>query len=280
MKTFVIGEIGINHNGDIENAKKLIKMAKNAGCNAVKFQKRSIDKVYSKEFLDSYRISPWGKCQRDQKKGLEFEQEEYNIIHNYCKEENIEWFASSWDLDSQLFLRQYDLRYNKVASAMLDNDELLKTIAEEKKITFISTGMSYYKEIDKAIGIFSEYNCPFIILHCNSSYPMAAGDANLKMIPRLKERYNCQVGYSGHEQGLLVSMLAVAMGATVLERHITLDKKMYGSDQKSSLDIKELEDLIDNIKLVESIMGDGEKKLSDNELAIRYKLRKAVMKNN
>ena len=169
---FITAEIGINHNGDIEIAKKLINVAKSVGCDAVKFQKRTVDKAYTKEILDSPRNSPWGKTTRDEKNHLEFGKTEYDIIDNYCKEQNIIWYASSWDIDSQLFLRKYDTNYNKIASAMLTNFELLKTVAEEKKSTFISTGMSDLDIIQKAVSIFKQNDCPFELLHTNSSYPM------------------------------------------------------------------------------------------------------------
>lgn len=270
---FVIAEIGINHNGNLNNAKKLIDWAVLSGCDAVKFQKRTIDKVYTKEYLDSYRESPWGSTQRAQKEGLEFGKAEYDEINRYCKEKGIEWFASAWDLDAQEFLKQYDLKYNKVASAMLVKDEFLKEVASEGKYTFIATGMSTYEEIDYAVQIFKEYKCPFELMHCNSTYPMPKDEANLRMIPALKERYNCRVGYSGHETGRIVSTSAVALGATSIERHITLDTTMYGSDQAASLPVKDLMRLIEDIRLIETILGDGEKKLSRRELETRKKLR-------
>lgn len=273
MKTFIIAEIGINHNGDMKLVKKLIDVAVEAGCDAVKFQKRTINKVYSEEYLNSFRESPWGTTQREQKEGLELSYEEYVEIDKYCKEKNIKWFASAWDLDSQLFLQQFNLKYNKVASAMLVNYDLLKTIAKEKRYTFISTGMSTYDEIDKAVEIFREENCPFELMHCNSTYPMENKDANLRMIEELRNRYNCKVGYSGHEKGILVSICAVALGATSIERHITLDRNMYGSDQKASIEPNELKELVKDIREVELILGDGKKLLSDAEQKVKEKLR-------
>lgn len=273
MSVYVIGEIGINHNGDLSIAKKLIDIAAEAGCDAVKFQKRTIDKVYAKEMLDSPRESPWGHTQRAQKEGLEFGKEDYDVIDAYCREKGLDWSASAWDVDSQLFLQQYDLRFNKVASAMLTNDELLETIAAEKRQTYISTGMSTMEEIDHAVEIFRKYDCPFSLMHCNSTYPMAETDANLRMIAALKEKYQCDVGYSGHETGILVSLLAVAAGATSIERHITLDRSMYGSDQKASIESDELKELVEKIRLTEAILGTGTKTLSEAELAVRKKLR-------
>ena len=273
MKTFVIAEIGINHNGDMEIVKKLIDVAIESGCDAVKFQKRTIDYVYTKDFLDSYRESPWGTTQREQKEGLELNAEEYSEIDRYCKEKGIEWFVSAWDVDSQLFLQKFNLKYNKVASAMLVNYDLLRTIAKERKYTFISTGMSSYEEIDKAVEIFKQENCPYELMHCNSTYPMDNKDANMKLIEKLKDKYNCKVGYSGHEKGILASICAVSLGATSIERHITLDKNMYGSDQKASIEPNELNELVKNIREVEEILGNGEKKLSEVELKVKEKLR-------
>ena len=214
MKPFVIAEIGINHNGDIAIAKKLIDMAHNAGCDAVKFQKRTLEIVYTKELLDSARDSPWGKTQRDQKNGLEFGKKEYDIIDAYCKEKKIEWFASAWDVESQKFLRQYHAKYNKVASAMLTHLRLLEVIAEEKKHTFISTGMSSFEDIDRAVTVFKKHKCPFTLLHCVSTYPSEDNESNLLVMNQMKDRYSVMVGYSGHERGILPTVLAVVLGAS------------------------------------------------------------------
>ena len=192
---FIIAEIGINHNGDIDIAKKLIDTAKACGCDAVKFQKRDIDAVYTKELLDSPRESPWGDTQRAQKKGLEFGKEQYDIIDAYCKEIGIIWFASAWDINSQEFLRQYDLPYNKVASAMLTYYELLEKIAEEKKHTFISCGMSDFGIVDKAVDIFKQHQCPFTLMHCVSTYPSEDEECNIMTIKTIRKKYNCDVGY-------------------------------------------------------------------------------------
>lgn len=270
---FIVGEIGINHNGSLKIAKQLIDWAVLAGCDAVKFQKRTVDRVYKKEYLDEYRKSPWGTTQREQKEGLEFGKEEYSEIDRYCKEKGIEWFASAWDIESQIFLKQFDLRYNKIASAMLTNMEILEEVASEKKYTFIATGMSTYEEIDNAVKIFKGHDCPFELMHCNSTYPMPKEDANLRLIPVLKERYQCKVGYSGHESGRIVSTSAVALGATSLERHITLDNTMYGSDQAASLNVRDLVRLIEDVRLIEKILGSGKKILSEKELETKEKLR-------
>ncbi len=272
-RAFIIAEIGINHNGDIEIAKKLIDWAVLCECDAVKFQKRTVDKVYTKEYLDSYRESPWGTTQRAQKEGLEFGKEEYDIIDSYCKEKHIEWFASAWDMEAQKFLQQYDLKYNKVASAMLVQENFLEMVAKEGKYTFISTGMSTYEEIDRAVEIFRENNCPFELMHCNSTYPMKNEDANLRMINTLRMRYGCDVGYSGHEVGRVVSQTAVALGATSIERHITLDRAMYGSDQAASLEAEDFLKLVKAIRVIESSLGTGEKILTPAEAEVKKKLR-------
>ena len=273
MPITFVAEIGINHNGDMKICKKLIDLAVLTGCDAVKFQKREIEEVYSKEFLDGYRESPWGKSQRDQKKGLEFNKKDYQEIDSYCKEKNINWFASAWDLKSQLFLRQFNCKYNKIASAMLVNLDLLKMVSEEKKHTFISTGLSSMDDIEKAVKIFRENNCPFELMHCVSTYPMKSSDANLKTIITLKEKFKCKVGYSGHETGLTVSLAAAALGATSIERHITLDRAMYGSDQAASLSPPGLKKLLPEIRRVEEALGDGVKRILKEEIPIAKKLR-------
>ena len=273
MPITFVAEIGINHNGDMKICKKLIDLAVLTGCDAVKFQKREIEEVYSKEFLDGFRESPWGKSQRDQKKGLEFNKKDYQEIDSYCKEKNINWFASAWDLKSQLFLRQFNCKYNKIASAMLVNLDLLKMVSEEKKHTFISTGLSSMDDIEKAVKIFRENNCPFELMHCVSTYPMKSSDANLKTIITLKEKFKCKVGYSGHETGLTVSLAAAALGATSIERHITLDRAMYGSDQAASLSPPGLKKLLPEIRRIEEALGDGVKRVLKEEITIAKKLR-------
>jgi N-acetylneuraminate synthase len=273
MSIFFIAEIGINHNGDMKICKELIDVAVEAGCNAVKFQKRDINSVYSKEFLDSPRESPWGKTQKDQKMGLEFGKEEYLEINDYCKKKNIDWFASAWDLNSQLFLRDFNCKYNKIASAMLVNIELLKMVAEEKKYTFISTGLSTLKDIETAVNIFKKNNCPFELMHCVSTYPMKDADANLKTIETLREKFKCKVGYSGHETGLVVSHAAAALGISSIERHITLDRAMYGSDQAASLAPAGLKRLVPEVRRVQIAMGDGIKRIIEDEIPIAKKLR-------
>ena len=274
MKTKLIAEIGINHNGSVLIAKQLIDVVKDAGCHTVKFQKRTIDEVYSLEELNKDRESPWGTTNRQQKEGLEFGQEEYDSIDRYCKEQGIEWFASAWDLKSQKFLQQYNCKYNKVASALLTHKQLLEEIANEGRKTFISTGMSTIEEIDSAVKIFHNANCPYELMHCNSTYPMQVENANLSTMRFLKDRYKCDVGYSGHETGIIVSIAAVAMGATSIERHITLDRSMYGSDQSASLEPIGLKRLVRDIDVVEKSIGKPEKVVTQQEQEIKSKLRK------
>ena len=273
MSIFIIAEIGINHNGDVEIAKQLIDVAKIAGADAVKFQKRTIDLVYTKEMLDLPRESPWGATQREQKEGLEFGLEEYREIDVYCKEKGIEWFASAWDLESQKFLRQFDCKYNKIASAMIVYEDLLKKVASEKKHTFISTGMTEFEQIDRAVEIFRSAGCPFDLMHCVSTYPMADEDANLNCIKTLRDRYQCNVGYSGHEVGLAVSYAAAALGITSLERHITLDRAMYGSDQAASVEPMGLIQLVGAVRKIEKAMGNGNMAMNQKEIPIAKKLR-------
>ena len=274
---FITAEIGINHNGDIGIAKKLIEIAKNAGCDAVKFQKRDVEKVYSKEILNQPRESSWGTTQRDQKLGLELSLKEYSIIDKYCKKKRIPWFVSCWDVGSQIQMRKFKTKYNKVASAMLVHNKLLKTIAEEKKYTFISTGMSTLKDIEKAVKIFRKFKCPFELMHSHSAYPMNPKEANLKLISVLKNKFKCKVGYSGHETGsYLICVTAALLGATSIERHITLDRTMYGSDQAASLEPGGLFRLVRDLREIENIIGDGKKRIWDSELPAKEKLRQIL----
>jgi N-acetylneuraminate synthase len=273
-KTFIIAEVGINHNGDMDLAKKLIDGAVTAGCDMVKFQKRTLDLVYTQEELDKPRESPWGTTNREQKEGLEFGEAEYDEIDSYCKEKGIQWTASAWDIPSQMFLRKYDLSYHKVASPMLTHDKLLETIAEEGKHTFISTGMSTVEQIEHAASIFEKVNCPYELMHCNSTYPMQPSDANLRVISTLREQFGCDIGYSGHEVGVVVSCAAVALGATSLERHVTLDRAMYGSDQSASLELGGLNKLVKYVRAVEESLGSSVKQLQPSEVPAMKKLRK------
>jgi N-acetylneuraminate synthase len=275
--TFITAEIGINHNGDLEIAKKLIDLAVVAGCDAVKFQKRNIEKVYSKEALDSPRDSPWGTTTREQKLGLEFSLKDYKIIDSYCKKKKITWYVSCWDIDSQIQMRQFNLKYNKVASAMLVHKKLLEKIAEEKKHTFISTGMSTMKQINDAVKIFKQHSCPFELTHSHSSYPMAPDEANLIVIQTLQNKFKCNIGYSGHETGsYLICVAAVVLGATSIERHITLDRAMYGSDQAASLEGPGLFRMVKDIHDLDKILGDGIKRIWDSEKPAMKKLRQIL----
>lgn len=273
MSITIIAEVGINHNGGMGICKQLIDVACKTGCDAVKFQKRDINEVYTQEFLAESRESHWGTTQRDQKEGLEFNAEQYQEIEDYCKEKGIDWFASAWDLNSQKFLRQFDSKYNKVASAMIVYEDLLKMIAEEGKRTFISTGMSTYNQIQTAVDIFRGADCPFELMHTVSTYPMKTEDANLNVINTLRDKFQCDVGYSGHEVGKSISIAAAALGITSLERHVTLDRTMYGSDQIASMEPTGLRILVGGIRKIELAMGDGVKRIIPDEVPIAEKLR-------
>ena len=277
MSLFLIAEIGINHNGDMKIAKELIAASKDAGFDAVKFQKRTIDKVYSEEYLNSLRESPWGKTQRDQKNGLEFSAAQYEEINEYCRDNNIQWSASAWDINSQHFLQKFNLKFNKIASPMLGHKPLITEIAGENRKTYISTGMSTIDEIDEVVNIFKKKNCEFELMHCNSTYPMKEEEANLLCIPMLINRYNCKVGYSGHETSLYkVSLAAVVLGATSIERHITLDRSMYGSDQSASVETHALKKMVTALRSVQNMLGNGTKLISEAEMQTRNKLRISV----
>ena len=274
---FLIAEIGINHNGDTRLAKEMINAAADAGFDAVKFQKRSINLVYSKDYLESPRESPWGTTQREQKEGLEFGATEYGLINNHCQKLNIQWTASCWDCESLKFLQTYNPPFHKVASPMLGHLPLLRAIAAQKKPTFISTGMSSLDEIDTVVELFRGANCPFELMHCNSTYPMPIEGANLRAIPMLRDRYRCDVGYSGHETSLVtICIAAVALGATSLERHITLDRTMYGSDQAASIETKSLRSLVTAVRAIPLALGTGGKTILDSERDAREKLRQDI----
>jgi N-acetylneuraminate synthase len=274
MGLFLIAEIGINHNGSLDLAKQLIDAAAIAGFDAVKFQKRTIEKVYSKEQLDSPRESPWGDTQRAQKMALEFGREHYKEIDRHCKQRGIAWSASAWDLDALQFINDFDVPFNKVASAMLGHRPFLRAVASQGKKTFVSTGMATLEELDEVVDLFRKANCPIELMHCNSTYPMREEDANLHCIPMLKARYGVDVGYSGHETSLVkVCVSAVVLGATSLERHITLDRAMYGSDQAASVEVHALKGFVDTVRKIPQIVGDGVKAVSPAELAVRKKLR-------
>jgi len=271
----IISEIGINHNGDLNLAKKMIQESKNIGADLVKFQKRDLDLVYSKEVLDQKRESPWGNTNRDQKKGLEFGKKEYDEIDNFCKKIKIKWFASAWDLKSLDFLKSYNLEYNKIASAMIVDLKFLEEVAKEKKYTFISTGMSTMENIKKAVEVFRKYDCPFELMHCISAYPFEDTKANLNLISVLRQTFKCEVGYSGHEKGgIAISCAAAALGITSLERHFTLDRTMYGSDQSASLTAKAFKELVESVRKIElALKGSSSKTILDIEEPVAKKLR-------
>ena len=270
---FLVGEIGINHNGNLNFAKKLINEAKIAGFDAVKFQKRDINVVYSQDYLNESRKSPWGNTQRVQKEALELSLSDYWEIDNYCKELDIDWFVSCWDINSQIEMRAFSTKWNKVASAMATNIPFLEVVASEKKHTFVSTGMTSLEEIEKCINIFNKYDCPITLLHTVSTYPAEEADLNLNCITTLKERFNLPVGYSGHETGVSPSVMAVVLGSVVIERHITLDRAMYGSDQAASLEPQGMRNLCSTIRKVNICLGDGVKRIIPGELQVAKKLR-------
>jgi len=273
-KVFIIAEIGINHNGNLDIAKQLIDVAVEAGADAVKFQKRSPDICVPESQKNILRETPWGvMTYLEYKYKVEFNYTDYVQIDDYCKANNIAWFASAWDLDSQYFLRSFNLRYNKIGSPMLTYKELLYKVAEERKHTFISTGMSDFTMINNAARIFVEYNCPFELMHCVSTYPMVDEDANLNRIKSLQGLYKRDVGYSSHETGLVISMAAVALGITSLERHITLDRAMWGTDQACSLEPARFKFLVSSVRKIERAMGDGSLKIIAKELGIAERLR-------
>ena len=271
---FIIAEIGTNHIGDLSIAKKIIDVAVKAGCNAVKFQKKNVEKIYTKKFLDSYLESPWGTTQREMRLHREFSDKQFESISKYCKQKKITWFVSCWDIESQIHMRKFKTKYNKVSSAMLTHYKLLETIAKEEKYTFISTGMSSMSEISKAVKIFRKHRCPFELMHCHSSYPMPLEEANLEMIPTLRKKFHCKVGYSGHEPGATdVCIPAVMLGSTTIERHVTINRTFYGHDQASSLEPDGLNRLVRDIRIIDKILGDGKKRIWKSELPNQKKLR-------
>lgn len=269
---FVIAEIGINHNGMLELAKKMIDEAIMAGCDAVKFQKRTIDKVYTPEELDVHRPNYYGQTNRDLKLGLELSYEDYCEIDDYCKKNNIMWFASCWDEDSIDFIEQFAVPCHKVASALLTNDSFLKKLKKTGKPILLSTGMSTMEEVRHAVSLLGEDN--IILYQCTSTYPSEHKEINLKVIESFRKEFSCPIGYSGHEKGLLPSVLSVAMGANSVERHITTDRTLWGSDQAASLEPEGLRRMVRDIREVNLLMGDGNKILYDSEIPVKNKLRK------
>lgn len=271
-QAFVIAEIGINHNGDVNIAKKLIDMAALAGCDAVKFQKRTIERVYTAEELAKPRENPFGETNGDLKRGLEFGEKEYREIDEYCKQKGIIWFASPWDVESVDFLEKFDVPCYKIASASLTDHEMLKHVKSKGKPVILSTGMSTIEQIKHAVDLLDQEN--LIILHCTSTYPSEDKELNLKVIPWMKRTFNCPIGFSGHERGIAQSLMAVILGASVVERHITLDRAMWGSDQAASLEPNGLNRTVRDIRLVPVCLGDGKKRILESEKPILEKLRK------
>ena len=271
---FITAEIGTNHVGSIDIAKKIIDVAVETGCDAVKFQKKDVENIYSKEFLDAYLESPWGTTQRSMRLNREFSLDQFKEIDDYCRTKKIEWYVSCWDTKSQIEMRQFNTKYNKVASAMLTHEKLLHLIAEERKHTLISTGMSTIDDVEKAVNIFKKHDCPFELMHTNSSYPSTLDEANLYVISELQKKFKCEVGYSGHEKSAyLVCVCAVMLGATSIERHVTIDRTLYGHDQAASLEPLGLRRLVRDIRTVDKILGDGKKRIWDSELETVKKLR-------
>ncbi|MBR2429840.1 N-acetylneuraminate synthase family protein [bacterium] len=269
---FIIAEIGINHNGSIAVAKKMIDIAVTTGCNAVKFQKRTVDIVYSKEELAKERKSVFGNTNGDLKRGLEFGYDEYKEIDEYCKEKKILWFASCWDEQSVDFIEQFNVPCYKIASASLTDDKLLKYTRSKGKPVLLSTGMSTMEEIRHAVDILGEDN--LIIYHCTSTYPSNADETNLRVIEQFKKEFSCPIGYSGHERGVTPSVLAVALGACSVERHITVDRTNWGSDQAASLEMAGLYHMVRDIRQVPDLLGNGKKIVYPRELPIIEKLRR------
>lgn len=269
---FIIAEIGINHNGSLAMAKKMIDIAVTTGCDAVKFQKRTVDIVYTKEELAKERKSVFGNTNGDLKRGLEFGEEEYSEIDSYCKQKGILWFASCWDENSVDFMEKFDTPCYKIASASLTDDNLLKHIKSKGKPVLLSTGMSTMEQIKHAVSILGEDN--LVLYHCTSTYPSNMDEINLKVIETLKKEFSCPIGYSGHERGVTPSVLAVALGADSVERHITLDRTNWGSDQAASLEMAGLYHLVRDVRQVPYLLGDGIKKVYPRELPIIDKLRR------
>lgn len=269
---FVVAEIGINHNGDIDIAKKLISAAMLAGCDAVKFQKRTIDVVYAPEELTRPRESPFGTTNGDLKRGLELGFKEYKLIDEYCSMSNIIWFASCWDEASVDFIEQFNPSCYKIASPCLTNDNLLRHYRRYGRPIILSTGMSTLKQIDHAVEVLGTKD--LILMHCNSTYPARPEELNLKAIQTLKERYKIPVGYSGHEVGLSTSVAASVLGACMVERHVTLDRAMWGSDQAASVEPHGLARLVRDIHVIENAKGDGMKRVYESEIPIMKKLRR------
>jgi N-acetylneuraminate synthase len=269
---YVIAEIGINHNGDVDLAKRLISVAVAAGCDAVKFQKRTVDVVYTAKELATPRENPFGTTNGDLKYGLEFEAEDYAEIDSFCKSVKIPWFVSPWDEGAVDFMEQFNTPVYKIASASLTDDNLLKHVRKTGKPVIASTGMSTYDEIDHAVAVLGTDN--LILMHTTSTYPAKYEQLNLRAIPTMAERYHLPIGYSGHETGIPTTVAAAVLGACCVERHITMDRAMWGSDQSASLEPNGISRLVRDIRLCEQSMGDGVKRVYDDEVPVMKKLRR------
>jgi N-acetylneuraminate synthase len=269
---YVIGEIGINHNGDLDLARKLIAAASGAGCDAVKFQKRTIDVVYTEDELARPRESPFGDTNGALKRGLEFGEEEFREIDDYCKVLGIQWFASCWDEQSVDFMEQFDPPCYKIASASLTDDALLRHHRRRGRPIVLSTGMSSLDEIDHAVEVLGLDD--LILLHATSTYPSSLDELNLRVISALGERYGVPIGYSGHEVGLATTLAAQVVGACMIERHITLDRAMWGSDQAASVEPLGFQRIVRDLRAIELALGDGKKVVYESEVPIREKLRR------
>ena len=271
---FFIAEAGINHNGDLEIAKKLIDMASSAGCDAIKFQKRTPEICVPDAMKGVLRETPWGTMTYlDYKERIEFHIEEYDEIAQHCASKGIEWSASAWDLPSLEFLDKYNLPFNKIASALSTNLEFVNEVASRGTLTYASVGMCDYSDIDNLVRIFSEHRCPLVLMHTISTYPAKDSDLNLRMIHTLQERYSLPIGYSGHEPSVSPSIVAASLGAVAIERHITLDRTMWGTDHSASLEPSGLNQLVGAVRKVPIVLGDGVKKDIMEESAMAKKMR-------
>lgn len=269
---YVIAEIGINHNGDLEVCRKLIDAAVAAGCDAVKFQKRTVDVVYTPEELAKERENPFGPTNGDLKRGLEFDEPAFRAIDAYCKAKGIAWFASCWDEASVDFIDRFDPPAYKIASASLTDDALLAYTRAKGKPIILSTGMSSLEQVDQAVKVLGTKD--LILLHTCSAYPSMYEELNLRVITTLRNRYKVPVGYSGHETGIPSSAATIALGACMVERHVTLDRSMWGSDQAASLEPNGISRLVRDIRLIETALGDGVKRVEEREVPVMQKLRR------
>ena len=271
---YLIGEIGINHNGDIQIAKKLIDAVFAANWDCVKFQKRNSDICVPEVQKNVEKKTPWGTMSYiDYRKKIEFGKEEYDYIDKYCREKPLRWAASVWDIDSLHFIKQYDVAFIKIPSAKLVDHELVSEAARSSLPLIVSTGMSTLDEIDKSVDILRKNNASFILMHTNSNYPCKMEDVNLKCLNTLRQRYECEIGYSGHEYDLEPTVFATVLGARTIERHITLSHEMWGSDQSASLELMGMDMLRKRVKDIDAILGDGVKRITPEELQVRKKLR-------